>query len=111
MGTQGDMCKELGADKVIDYREEDWWTVEEFKKNKFDVIIDTVGGGNYYDRADKVLKTGKQGGCFVAVTGDDPKPDCRSYWKLLKFFGGMLTAAFYGKWSARCVCEGRERPC
>lgn len=95
--TQLDFCKELGADRVIEYSNQEWWTIEEFQNEKFDVIIDTVGGGNFYGRADKVLKTGKNGGTFVAVTGDDPQPDCRTYIKLLKFFANMLSRVAYTK--------------
>mmetsp|Transcript_1527 Transcript_1527/g.3254 ORF Transcript_1527/g.3254 Transcript_1527/m.3254 type:complete len:356 (-) Transcript_1527:76-1143(-) len=101
--TQSDLCKELGVDRVINYQSQDWWTIEEFQQEKFDVIIDTVGGGNFYGRADKVLKTGKQGGTFVAVTGDDPSPDCRTIWKLLKFFGGMLKHTIYTKLNTRTL--------
>lgn len=95
--TQVDLCKELGADIIIDYREQDWWSIEKFHETKFDVIIDTVGGGNYYGRAEKVLKTGKQGGSFVAVTGDDPQPDCRTVRKIVKFFSSMLGRSIYTK--------------
>lgn len=95
--TQEDMCKELGAHRVIDYRNEDWWTIEEFQREMFDVIIDCVGGGNFYGRAEKVLKTGKQGGTFVAVTGDEAQPDCGTVWKVMKFFGSMLKRAVYTK--------------
>lgn len=95
--TQSELCKELGADIIIDYREQDWWEIEKFQETKFDVIIDTVGGGNYYGRAEKVLKTGKDGGSFVAVTGDVTQPDCRTVWKILKFFSSMLGRAIYTK--------------
>ncbi|KAL3779822.1 hypothetical protein ACHAW5_002007 [Stephanodiscus triporus] len=93
--TQLDLCKELGADQVINYKNVDWWTVDEYQQEKFDVIIDTVGGGNYYGRAEKVLKTAKKGGTFVAVAGDDPQPDCRTAWKVIKFFGNMLKNMIY----------------
>mmetsp|Transcript_8240 Transcript_8240/g.17889 ORF Transcript_8240/g.17889 Transcript_8240/m.17889 type:complete len:364 (+) Transcript_8240:117-1208(+) len=95
--TQVELCKELGADRAIDYRSEDWWAIEEFKKDKFDVIIDTVGGGNFYRRATQVLKTGKQGGRFVAVTGDNPRPDCRTVWKMIKFFANLPCRPLYTK--------------
>jgi len=101
--TQLDFCKELGADEVVNYHEKDWWSIEAYQKEKFDVIIDTVGGGNYYGRADKVLKTGKQGGRFVAVTGDDPQPDCRTVWKLLKFFGSTMKQSLYTKTKTRTL--------
>jgi alcohol dehydrogenase len=98
--TQQDMCTDLGADRVINYKNEDWWTIEEFQRdnNKFDVIIDCAGGGNFYGRAEKVVKTGKQGGTFVAVTAiDEAYPDCGTVWKLMKFFGTMMTRVLYTK--------------
>jgi len=101
--TQIDFCKELGADEVISYHEKDWWEIEAHQKEKFDVIIDTVGGGNFYGRAEKVLKTGEQGGRFVAVTGDEPQPDCRTVWKLLKFFGSMMKQKLYTTMNTRTL--------
>merc|ERR1711920_1209657 len=48
------------------------------------------GGGNFYGRANHVLKTGKQGGTFVAVTGDVRLPDLSTIWKLFRFFGKLI---------------------
>ena len=93
--TQEEMCLSLGADRVIDYRKGNWWEMEEFQKAKFDVIIDTVGGGNFLNRASKVLKPRKQGGTFVAVVGDEPKPDARTVWKAIKFMTRMLSRGLY----------------
>lgn len=101
--TQKEFCTELGADRVVDYRKEDWWTIPEYRKEKFDVIIDAVGGGNYYGRAEEVLKTAKDGGTFVAVTGDDTSPDCRTYGKLIKFFAQMIGRAIYTKLKSRSL--------
>mmetsp|Transcript_6746 Transcript_6746/g.11803 ORF Transcript_6746/g.11803 Transcript_6746/m.11803 type:complete len:366 (-) Transcript_6746:99-1196(-) len=98
--TQSDLCKELGADQVINYQSEDWWAIKEFQEDKFDVLIDTVGGGNFYKRATEVLKTGKQGGSFVAVTGDDPHPDCTTVWKTIKFFANLPCRPVYTKMKA-----------
>jgi len=82
---------------VINYQSQNWWEVDKFQEDKFDIIIDTVGGGNFYERAEKVLKTCKQGGSFVAVTGDNPKPDCNTSWKLIKFFAKMGWQVLYPK--------------
>lgn len=90
--TQSDLCQSLGADRVIDYRKENWWEVQEFRDNKFDVIIDTVGGGNYVDKAKEVLKGRAYGGRFLAVTGDVTKPDATTLWKTIKFMCGFLLA-------------------
>lgn len=86
--TQNEMLLKLGADKVIDYTKEDWWTIQEFKNEPFDIIIDTVGGGNHFRKASKsgVLKKCMNGGNFIAVTGDDPKPVIKSVWSILKLF-------------------------
>lgn len=90
-------CKKLGADRVVNYREENWWEVDYGDGQKFDKIIDCAGGGNYYGRATKVLKPGKQGGEFIAVTGDDTKPDCRTIWKAIKFFAAMPWRPLYSR--------------
>lgn len=37
--------KNLGADRVIDYREQNWWELgDEFQNEPFDVVIDLVNG-------------------------------------------------------------------
>ncbi len=102
--TQEVMCKDLGADRVINYKNDDWWTIEEFQHEMFDVIIDCAGGGNFYGRAEKVLKNGKQGGTFVAVTAiDEAYPDCGTVWKLMKFFGTMMMRVVSTKLTTRTL--------
>ncbi len=91
--TQIDFCKSLGADLVVDYRETNWW--EKDWGERFDKIIDTVGGGNYINRAHLVLKPGAEGGRFVAVTGDETKPDCTTWWKAIKFFARVSGRLIY----------------
>jgi NADPH:quinone reductase-like Zn-dependent oxidoreductase len=60
VSTQAVLCKSLGATRVIDYRKQKWWQMEEYHKNKFDVVIDLVNGDNWV-----------KGGC--AGTAIDPK--------------------------------------
>jgi len=99
--TQTELCKKLGADTVIDYREENWW--ERKWDTKFDVIIDTVGGGNFTGKAEIVLKPGKQGGKFIAVTGDDTMPDCSTWWKAISFFANMPLRPLYSWCKSRTI--------
>jgi len=100
--SQEDFCKKLGADMVINYHKSNWWEMmEEFDNQKFDKIIDCVGGGNFYGKATQVLKPGKQGGEFIAVTGDDTKPDCRTVWKAIKFFANLPWRPLYTRMQGR----------
>jgi 2-desacetyl-2-hydroxyethyl bacteriochlorophyllide A dehydrogenase len=92
--TQETFCKALGADLVIDYREENWWE-KDWNGQLFDVIIDAVGGGNFTNKAILVLKSSRQGGKFVAVAGDDPKPVCNTWWKLMQYFAGVFGKPLY----------------
>jgi NADPH:quinone reductase-like Zn-dependent oxidoreductase len=99
--TQSTLCQSLGADQVINYRTEHWWDLAAFQEDQFDVIIDTVGGGNFTDKAKKVLKTRKQGGSFIAVTGDDPKPKVDTWWKAIKFMAKMPARPLYTWWNGK----------
>mmetsp|Transcript_8155 Transcript_8155/g.23438 ORF Transcript_8155/g.23438 Transcript_8155/m.23438 type:complete len:373 (+) Transcript_8155:103-1221(+) len=97
--TQADLCKSLGADVVIDYTKDNWWEME--WEQPFDKIIDTVGGGNFTNKAHRVLKPGRLGGAFIAVAGDDPKPDLTTVWKAMKFMFGLPLRPMYTWLNAR----------
>jgi NADPH:quinone reductase-like Zn-dependent oxidoreductase len=106
--TQEALCVQLGADRVIDYRTDDWWDMKHCdddndQKLKFDVIIDCVGGPDHYGRAPLVLKPAKAGGTFVAVTGDDPLPDCRTWWRAIQFFFHLPWRPLYAWWHGRTL--------
>lgn len=63
-----EICKELGADQVINYKTEDWGDVLAGKD--FDLILDGVGlMEDLTERAPKVLK---KGGDFVSIINFDP---------------------------------------
>jgi len=57
--TQADYCRELGADRVIDYRKEDFASA-----GPFDVVLDTLGGEAHV-RSQQALKPG---GVLVALS-------------------------------------------
>jgi NADPH:quinone reductase-like Zn-dependent oxidoreductase len=67
VSSQGELCKRLGADQVVDYRNQKWWEVPDFQKQKFDVVIDLVNGDNWtvgaYTR--KAIKG--RGGTYVGL--------------------------------------------
>ena len=111
--TQADLCKSLGANVVVDYRTENWWERnwgEDSGSNDndkttgtpkyFDKIIDCVGGGNFVDKAERVCKPGSEGGEFIAVSGDHPKPDANTWWKAIQFFANLPLRPLYTRWFA-----------
>ena len=59
-----DYCKSLGADRLLDYHSQDWWTV--LDDGSVDVIYDTVGQSGTGDRAMAKLR---DGGFYVTITG------------------------------------------
>jgi NADPH:quinone reductase-like Zn-dependent oxidoreductase len=65
--TSVEMIAQLGADKVINYKTEN--VVETFKGQEFDLIVDTVGGYNYWAAGKGGLK---KGGAYVTICGDTP---------------------------------------
>uniref|UniRef100_A0A7R9WJG4 Enoyl reductase (ER) domain-containing protein n=1 Tax=Pseudictyota dubia TaxID=2749911 RepID=A0A7R9WJG4_9STRA len=63
------LVESLGADVVIDYRTTNWWEMEEFQKEKFDVVLDLVGGDNW-EKGGLSGKAIKRGATYAAlVTG------------------------------------------
>lgn len=75
VSTQTELMKELGADRAIDYRDEDVWASGEFQAeggDQFDVVVDLVEKGwervtSVEGRARPIVKTGWRGGRFVTT--------------------------------------------
>jgi len=96
--TQGALLRRLGCDLVLDYREpaQDWWRGA-FRDAPLDVVIDCVGGNAHYAKACSggALKRRRDGGRFVAVSGDVNEPLVQTVPQLLSFVGGMLWSALW----------------
>mmetsp|Transcript_19933 Transcript_19933/g.37518 ORF Transcript_19933/g.37518 Transcript_19933/m.37518 type:complete len:305 (-) Transcript_19933:80-994(-) len=93
-----DLVLSLGADRAVDYTSENWYEIDEFKNDPFDVIFDLgVGKRKAWNEAKraKVLKNGWRGGKYCSFSGDEPemkihnlsqaisfmmKLQCRSAW-------------------------------
>jgi len=90
--TQEGLLKSLGADMVIDYTRQNWWEVEEFRRDKLDVVFDLAEGAPAWRRAKSsgVLKTGMRGGRFVAVTMMNPRQPFHHVGHMLGFLSGIL---------------------
>ncbi|KAJ1549091.1 zinc ion binding [Cladochytrium tenue] len=63
-GANAALCRQLGADEVIDYKETDLVRVLTEKGQVFDVAIDNVGSAEFYNARAAFLKPG---GWFVQV--------------------------------------------
>jgi len=97
--TQTEMLKDLGVDRPINYTEENWWELEEFKNNPFDVIIDCAEGRTAFHkcRESKVLKRKSKGGRFVAVVPNEWFINGTSIFGLLSFFASMMKRIIFSK--------------
>ncbi|KAF7515690.1 hypothetical protein PCG10_002962 [Penicillium crustosum] len=74
-GSAVDMCKELGADEVFDYRQSDVIAELKSRPSSFDLVVDNVGNNSdLYDVSSMILKPG---GTFVQV-GIGSNVDLRS---------------------------------
>uniref|UniRef100_A0A0G4HHL5 Enoyl reductase (ER) domain-containing protein n=1 Tax=Chromera velia CCMP2878 TaxID=1169474 RepID=A0A0G4HHL5_9ALVE len=57
----------LGADLVVNHREENWWENQQMKSaGPFDAVFDCAEGAVGWQRAKKMMKSGCKGGKFVA---------------------------------------------
>jgi alcohol dehydrogenase len=66
----------LGADDAVDYQMENWWEKfrEDSEEKKFDLVFDTIGGKETWNRSQSVLK---RDGRFITFVGDDNAADAK----------------------------------
>jgi len=62
-----DLMKQLGADEIINYKQQDYGEV--LKGKNFDVVYDAVGGYDVWQKAQAILKPS---GRFATIVGDSP---------------------------------------
>jgi NADPH:quinone reductase-like Zn-dependent oxidoreductase len=83
--TDEKLLTELGVNRAINYREENWWEIQEFQKDPFDVIIDCAEGRTAWNKCELVLKGKKDGGRFVAVVPQDWHINGRHWYEVIAF--------------------------
>ncbi|CAM9540861.1 unnamed protein product [Scytosiphon promiscuus] len=104
VSTQTELMLELGVDRAIDYREEDVWTLDEFRSDagRFDVVFDLVEKGwdrvtSQEGRAGPIVKTGRQGGRFVTMVPPCGKWfDGHSMWQIANVFAFPVLSKVIG---------------
>ncbi|KAL2842066.1 putative zinc alcohol dehydrogenase [Aspergillus pseudodeflectus] len=91
-GTAVELCKQLGADEVIDYRESDIIAELKGRGAVFDLVVDNVGNtSDLYDLSSTILKPG---GTFVQV-GIGGTMDLKSIAMIVK--RSLLTSVLVGR--------------
>jgi len=106
------VCRELGADELINYKQEDFTRrVRELtNKRGVDVVVDYIGNDTWV----KSLKSLVRGGRLVtcgATTGFDPKTDLRYiFFRQLEVIGS--TTGSHNELMApfKLICDGKMRP-
>lgn len=89
--TDAELMVELGVDRAVDYREENFWEVPEFAAEKFDVVLDCAVGEEAWKVAGNVLKPGREGGRFLAVVFNQWVLILQHVWQAPSIFTGALS--------------------
>jgi NADPH:quinone reductase-like Zn-dependent oxidoreductase len=107
VSTQTEQCLQLGADRVIDYREQKWWKIPEFEETKFDVVFDLVNGENWVTGAYAGTAISRKGTYVALMTGVDTELEAHGIFDMIKvmcvFIGRMLWSRLHPglpKWVA-----------
>jgi NADPH:quinone reductase-like Zn-dependent oxidoreductase len=80
----------LGADKVINYRERNWWEDEELLwRGPFDLIVDLAVGHDAWRKARSAKLLSRQGR-FLAFTSDEPLLEIHSLKQSFTAVGPMI---------------------
>lgn len=95
--TDEELIKSFGdlVDRYINYENEKFYEIEEFKKNKFDLIIDLASGLEYWNNSYKVCKSRWKGGRYVTLAYDTYEFYLNSYLQALGFARHILWKIFW----------------
>jgi len=86
------LCMELGANSVVNYKEEKW--TEVYKDHGFDAIFDCVGGVESWDlsKSEGVLK---EDGRYLTIVGDEENGAHIDFGAILRMTGKMINRNFW----------------
>lgn len=105
-GSQVEAIKKLGADVVINYKEQD--LMEALKGKDFDMVFDTIGSYEHWNVAQASMKPN---GTFVTIVGDNSgsilSDISKVLWRFLygKIFGGQQYRLFMNSTAAPEIVE------
>jgi NADPH:quinone reductase-like Zn-dependent oxidoreductase len=97
--TDEPLCKSLGADRVIDYKKQDWGSTHDSSSPlMYDVIYDCAEGQQAWEKCKSILKPAKEGGRFVGVVLQDWYVDGKTWFNVMVKF--MLPLMMRQWWNA-----------
>ena len=102
--TEEKLVKSLGANRVINYKNENWWEIKEHLEGPFDIIFDLgVGGYDGWKMAKDTgcLKSGSNGGKYVTLSGDEPCMKVHNLWQTICFIFSIYKRCL---WTKICPC-------
>eukprot|EP00035_Acanthoeca_spectabilis_P039415 m.61991 g.61991 ORF g.61991 m.61991 type:complete len:357 (-) comp9589_c0_seq2:81-1151(-) len=90
--TDTGMLGRLGVDRPIDYREENWWELQEFRDTPFDVVFDLAEGATGWKRCQSsgVVKTASENGRYYTFLLDEWHIDAKSMLFIATFASQLL---------------------
>mmetsp|Transcript_94331 Transcript_94331/g.131072 ORF Transcript_94331/g.131072 Transcript_94331/m.131072 type:complete len:361 (-) Transcript_94331:8-1090(-) len=85
--TDSALLQQLGVHRPIDYNTENWWELQEFIDEPFDVVFDLAEGAVGWNRArgSKAVKRSSDGGRYYAFILDDWHIEAKSMLFLASF--------------------------
>ncbi|KAL3914902.1 MAG: hypothetical protein SGILL_005894, partial [Bacillariaceae sp.] len=94
--TQTELAASLGVDRVIDYRKENWWELDDLEQ-PFDIIIDLVNGNHWYHAKHASTKVLKKRLPYVQLfPGVETELDLRGL-RIVPFMLQMMSGLLYNK--------------
>ncbi|CAG8465697.1 3021_t:CDS:2 [Funneliformis caledonium] len=108
-GKNAELIKKLGAERIIDYTKEDFVEVLKEEKESFDLVIDCVGGDEFYTKSIPILK---KKGSFLTFVGPDAYGESGSTSDVIRLLAMMANRNLFGKRSYRFVlaASGKDLP-
>ena len=110
---KAERARALGADVVVDYRQDPKWSKAVFEatgRRGVDVVVDSVGGATWIDS----LRAARRGGTILvpgATTGDADRAGLHHiFWKQLSVLGSTMGSSADLRTVLDHVAAGRLRP-
>jgi len=97
VSTQRELCESLGADQVVDYREQKWWEVPEFQQNRFDIVYDLVNGENWIKGGCSGNAINRKGTYVALLSGVETEIEVHGSFDMVRFGFEFIGRILYSR--------------